>query len=120
MANNGAQDPLSATGAGMKPGEYPLGSVQSRVAARALLERRLAARNRLDIVSSIPRPGGDGEIHIGAWSEAADGTLMRFSNIPAGMTLEEAEWIAAENSERRLSSESGNRNRRARYIGGIL
>ena len=45
---------------------------------------------------------------------------MRFSNIPAGMTLEEAEWIAAENSERRLSSESGNRDRRARYIGGIL
>jgi hypothetical protein len=56
----------------------------------------LAGRNRLDIVSSITRPGGGGAIHIGAWSEAADGILMRFCNIPAGMTLEEAEWIAAE------------------------
>jgi hypothetical protein len=95
MASKGAQDPLSATGAGLKPGEYPLGSAQSRAAARALLERRFAGRNRLDIVSSIPRPGGDGAIHIGAWSEAADGTLLRFSNIPAGMTLEEAERIVA-------------------------
>jgi hypothetical protein len=86
---------LPATAAGKGLGDLPLGSAQSRAAARALLERRLAGRNRLDIVSSIPRPGGNGAIHIGAWSEAADGTLMRFCNIPAGMTLEEAEGIVA-------------------------
>ena len=87
---------LPATTGRLNLGGLPLGSAQSRAAARALLERRFAGRNRLDIVSSIPRPGGDGGIHIGTWLEGADGTLMRFSNIPAGMTLEDAERIAAE------------------------
>jgi hypothetical protein len=94
MANNGAQDLLSATGAGLKPGEYLLGSAQSRAAARALLERRLAGRNRLDIVSTVPRPGANGEIRIGAWLEAEDGSFFRFSTIPSGMTIQEAEQIA--------------------------
>jgi hypothetical protein len=56
MANKGAQKMLSATDSGPGPGCFPVGSAQARAAARALLERRLAGRNRLDIVSSIPRP----------------------------------------------------------------
>jgi hypothetical protein len=96
MANKGAQKPLGATNSELKPGEYPFGSPQSRATARALLERRFAGRRRIDVVSSVPRPGANGEIRIGTWIEGADGSLFRFSTIPAGMTVEDAERIAAE------------------------
>ncbi len=87
----------------MKPGDFALGSSQSRAAARALLERRFAARKRIDIVCSIPRPREDGEIHIGTWTEGADGSLFRFSSLPPGMTIEEAERIVAERGQREAS-----------------
>ena len=79
----------------MKPSKYPLGSTQSRAAARALLERRFAGRRRIDLVSSVPRPGDDGGIHIGAWIECDDGSLFRLSTLPPGMTIEEAEQIVS-------------------------
>jgi len=44
MANNGAEGQLGATDAGPKPGDYPLGSAQSRAAARAKLYKQLAGR----------------------------------------------------------------------------
>jgi hypothetical protein len=75
----------------MKPGDFALGSSLSRAAARVALERRFAGRRQVDIVCSIPRPRASGGIHIGHWIEGADGSLFRFSNIPAGMTIEEAE-----------------------------
>ena len=96
MANKGAQQTPGATGAGLRLGDYELGSPQSRATARALLERRFAGRRRIDIVSSIPRPGGDGGIRIGTWIEGADGSLFRFSSIPPGMTIEEAERIVSQ------------------------
>jgi hypothetical protein len=46
---------------------------------------------RIDVVSSIPRPGGDTEIRIGTWVEEPDGSLFRFSGHLPGMTIEEAE-----------------------------
>ena len=61
-----------------------------------MLEARFAGRKRLDIVSSIPRPGGHGGIHIGTWTECDDGSLFRFSSIPPGMTIEEAERIVSQ------------------------
>jgi hypothetical protein len=78
-----------------KPGSYAIGSPQSRAATRALLERRFEERKRVDIVSSIPRPSPNGEIRIGTWVECHDGSLHRFSSVPAGMTLEEAERIVS-------------------------
>jgi hypothetical protein len=80
----------------MRPGDFALGSSRSRAAARALLARRFDARKRIDVVSSIPRPGADGEIRIGAWQEGEDGVLFRYSNIPAGMTIQEAERIVSQ------------------------
>jgi hypothetical protein len=81
----------------MKPGDYAIGSPESRAAARAVLERRLAERNRggLTLITNIPRPSGDG-IRIGEWCEGADGTLMRICFLPTAMTIEEAEQVAAE------------------------
>jgi hypothetical protein len=96
MANNGAQRPLGATGTGLRLGDYALGSPQSRAAARALLERKFAAQKRLEIICSIPRPGVAREINIGRWIEGSDGTLFRTSNIPAGMTIQEAERITSQ------------------------
>jgi hypothetical protein len=96
MTDKGAQQPLGATGAGLRLGDYELGSLQSRATARALLERRFAGRRRIDVVSSIPRPGGDGAIRIGTWIECDDGSLFRLSTIPSGMTIQEAEQIALE------------------------
>ena len=96
----------------MKPGDYPLRSRQSRAAVRSLLERKLACRKRLDVVltSSIPRPAGAFALNIGKWQEGADGTLMRFSMIPAGMTIEEAERIIAEQrGESRATPPQGSR-----------
>jgi len=42
MANKGAQRRLGATDGGPKPGSYALGSVESRAAARAMLDAREA------------------------------------------------------------------------------
>ena len=77
---------------GTQPGSYPLRSPQSRAAARALLERRFAGRKRLDIVFPT-------EIHdpiLGEWTEGADGTLIRRSFLPPGMTLREAKPIVSQ------------------------
>jgi hypothetical protein len=43
MVNKGRQEFLGATGSAPKPGQYPLGSVPSRAAARATLDLRSAA-----------------------------------------------------------------------------
>jgi hypothetical protein len=61
-----------------------------------LLERRYAARRRIDIVSTLPRPGSDGEIRIGSWQKGTDECLFRFSTIPAGTTIQEAERIVSQ------------------------
>ena len=84
----------------MKPGDYAIGSPESRAAARAVLERRLAERNRggITLVSNIPRPSGD-EVSIGDWCEGNNGTLIRFCSLPTGMRMEEAERIVAERRE---------------------
>ena len=95
MANKGPQRPLVATDSTARPGRYPLGSALSRAAARALLERRFVERKRIDVVSSIPRPAGEGGIRIGPWIECEDGSLFRFSSLPPGMTTEESERIGS-------------------------
>lgn len=84
----------------MRPGDYRLGSPESRAAARALLARRREGRNRggLTLVTDIPRPGCAG-VRIGELREGDDGTLMRICFLPTGMTMEEAERIASERGE---------------------
>jgi hypothetical protein len=56
---------LSATNAGPKPGDYPLGSTESRVAARALADRLTASGEVLRvIVEHIGSPERDREFVI--------------------------------------------------------
>ena len=79
---------------GPKPGEFPLGSPQSRAAARAQLERRYAGRKTIDFIVDLGMSIED--LKIGEWIGTEDGTLSRISLIPEGMTMEEAERIVAE------------------------
>lgn len=78
---------------GASPGRYPLGSPQSRAAARALLERRFAGRKARTIILSGEF---DSEPRIGKWQEEADGTLGRVCILPKGMTMQEAERIVSQ------------------------
>src|SRR5665213_1007682 len=95
--SKGSPVPLGATDSGIRPSDYPLGSRQSRAAARAILARRLAGRKRTEliIISSVPRPQSDG-IRIGEWRECTDRTLTRISLLPPGMTMREAERVVSE------------------------
>jgi hypothetical protein len=45
---------------------------------------------RIEVIGSIPRAGAEGEIWISDWIE---GALFSTCNIPAGMTIQEAELI---------------------------
>ena len=96
MANKGAQGPLGATDSSPGPGRFPVGSAQSRAAARTLLERRNAGRKRLNIILSTECDSVSTEPRLGEWREGADGTLIRFCFLPAGMELEEAERIVSQ------------------------
>lgn len=95
---------LGATDSGVRPGEYPLGSAQSRAAARALLASRLEGRERVDfVVRCIVDVPGFTKPQLGEWSECDDGTLMRCSYLPAGMTIEEAERVVAERAQKQTA-----------------
>jgi len=50
----------------------------------------------MQIIFTIPRPNAEGEIRIGDWMEGHDGILFRTCNIPAGMTIQEAERIVSQ------------------------
>jgi hypothetical protein len=78
----------------LKPGDFALGSSQSRAAARALLERRFASRERLTLILDLET--GCMEPRIGEWQEGTDGTLVRLCALPDGMTLQEAERIVSQ------------------------
>ena len=73
----------------MKPGDYAVGSPQSRAAARTLLERRFAGRIRRTIIVDLETDCT--EPRIGEWREGADGSLGRVCALPKGMRMQEAE-----------------------------
>ncbi len=96
MSIRAHQEGTGTGGMGLRHGDYAIGSPQSRAAARAILKQRFAGQKRLDFIVQccIPRPGGE-LLKVGEWQEGPDGTLTRFSMIPGGMTIEEAERIVA-------------------------
>jgi hypothetical protein len=67
------------------PGEFPLGSPQSRAAARMRLEQLRAAQPQFELIHSIPRPRQDNSVvHEGEWVELENGQLMRLVYVPQG------------------------------------
>jgi hypothetical protein len=80
-----------------RPGQYAVGSPQSRAAAGAILERRFGARDRLQIIFPLSlRHPGCKEPFSGEWTEGIDGTLYRNCSLPDGITLEEAGRVVSQ------------------------
>jgi hypothetical protein len=110
MATKSAQQPLGATDSGHRPGDYALGSIESRAAARAAVEQRRASQKRRELVIisdiSLPNRENDPEFDpmgpiVHDWHMADDGVLERICWISPGMTVEEAERICAEQKARK-------------------
>lgn len=66
----------------MKPGDFPIGSPESRAAARAQLTHWRDSRERIEIISHIPRGKDDSRIRFGAWQDCPDGKLLRLVYVP--------------------------------------
>ena len=67
----------------MKPGDYALGSSQSRAAARAMLQERRGVQERLELIVGYDLA----EPHATEWHDNGEGELSRIISIPAGMAL---------------------------------
>jgi hypothetical protein len=64
------------------PAIYPLGSVGSRAAARAMLDWKHKTRKRVQYISHIPNGRDDSRVRFGGWREWRDGTLFRYVYVP--------------------------------------
>ena len=105
MFSKGQRRDLAATDGTLKPGDYAIGSPQSRAAARAKLEQHLAGRERMDlVVVTIGRRLFAEDHYLGKWEER-DGKLSRMSMLPSGLSTEEADRIVAEFGARNIAKE---------------
>ena len=87
MFNKGSQVDLGATDRAMRPGDFAIGSPQSRAVARAKLEQHLAGRERVDlVVVTIGKRLFDQCHYLGNW-EGRDGELFRMSMLPSGLSV---------------------------------
>lgn len=67
-----------------RPEEFPVGSVESRAAVRAIFES--GKSDRVQLVIAVPRPRREGESDtiVGPWYKTADGALTRTVIVPPG------------------------------------
>ncbi len=85
----------------MNPGDSPLGSIQSRAAARAVLNRAEDESERLEIICHIPRPDQDNtRPHATPWQPMGEGSLVRWVYVPPGMPTEAAKKVLAKEKDR--------------------
>ena len=87
MPSKAHQTSQGTRGVDVPPGDYAVGSQQSRAAASALLVRRFAGRIRRTIIADLEADCT--EPSIGKWREGADGSLGRVCALPKGMTMQE-------------------------------
>ena len=84
----------------MKPGDFPIGSPESRAAARMLAANWQDTRRRIEIVTNVHMPDphregpdpenwNDKQPHIGPWRDFGD-VLLRFVYVPDGMSVDSA------------------------------
>jgi hypothetical protein len=100
--------PLPATDSAPRPGDFPVGSPESRAAARLMLRQRSTESQRIEIITSIQRPAREWsdwtdktKPYATPWSETTDGRLMRMLYVPSGMTAYEARRIVDGEGEQR-------------------
>ena len=83
----------------MKPEDFPIGSLESRAAARSMLEVRDKDVRRLELVTNVLFPDHGEERqdrsrpHATPWTRTLDGGLMRILYVPSGMTADEARAV---------------------------
>jgi hypothetical protein len=67
----------------MKPNDFPIGSLESRVAARKLVNLRNKDLKRLRIISHIPTGGEDNSrVRFGGWQNWGEDTLAQLVYVP--------------------------------------
>lgn len=71
----------------LNPGQFPLGSPQSRAAARTLIESR---RSELDLVEMYSSVEGLETPEFGKWESLRPGSMTRRCRIPVGMKFDQA------------------------------
>jgi hypothetical protein len=77
-----------------KPGDFPIGSQESRAAARLKLSQMADTREHVEIVSHIQRPGmGVSTPHTSQWTNWGTGALGRVLYVPATMAISDARQI---------------------------
>jgi hypothetical protein len=83
--NRGGQGRLLATNPGPKPGDFPIGSVLSRAAARLILIGRTQGQLRRELIIGIDEGR---EPHAGKYGSDPDSAeRARLVSIPYGMTI---------------------------------
>jgi len=91
MSNKGDKQKLLATSQALGPGDFPIGSVESRAAMRAMIERKGEEKPLMKIV--LERIGGDSNaagVPEIVRSESSDCVTEFWKNVPGGLTEEEA------------------------------
>lgn len=92
----------------MNPGNFPLGSHQSRAAARALLANRHAMFERREVIIACSADDGSSP-HATEWHvDAKEQTAGRVVSIPEGMTLADGLRMLGGYSEAELEEISAN------------
>jgi hypothetical protein len=67
----------------MRPTDFPVGSFESRAAARALLDFRVAGESLLEVISRIPRPRQDNSrVQVGESQRINDRRLRWVVYVP--------------------------------------
>jgi hypothetical protein len=68
----------------MRLGDFPIGSPESRAAARMHLAHLRSSRKRIRIISNVAWTETDStHVHFGAWQEWQDGTMGQFVYVPS-------------------------------------
>src|ERR1700683_3901132 len=65
------------------PGDFPIGSLESRTAARLRLVRLIESRKRVRFICNVHGPQADkSRIHFNSWQDCKDGTLFQMVYVP--------------------------------------
>jgi hypothetical protein len=81
------RDARARTGIAVRPGDFPLGSPQSRAAARARAHELELNTNTLELIFvGLGNPHPDGLVHVAPWSKNDNGGLWRTIRGPEGMS----------------------------------
>lgn len=107
MFNKQKNSDLNATQGTLQPGDFELGSPQSRAAARIRLERLKSAqqKNGLDIiVRTIGKTMFTQRHYLGRWKNC-DGQMLRISYLPSGLSADAADRIVNQYGEGSLAQQ---------------